>query len=112
MRSKTGFHCHRRPPEQIETKRYEGDCDGDQRNKADQAIKDDREQRARFVVRSFLEQKIALNNVSARATGKKLIVKHSNQEQSGQARNVESNLLHAKKNLPPDGGSDFDNDVG
>src|SRR5438874_12445449 len=61
MRSKTGFNCNRSAPEQIKTKSYKRDCDGDQRNQANQSIEDNGEQGACFVIRSFLEQEIALN---------------------------------------------------
>src|SRR5437764_15115321 len=102
MRSKTGFNCNRSAPEQIKTKSYKRDRDGDQRNQANQSIEDNGEQGACFVIRSFLEQEIALNNIAACFAGAKLIVKHPDQKQAGEALDIESNLLNAKENLPTD----------
>src|SRR5260370_278734 len=112
MRRKTGFNGNWSSPEQIETKSYERDRDRDQSDKSDQTIENHREQRARLVIRRFLEQEIALNNIAPRAAGQKLVVKHSDQKQPGQAREAEANLLHAKENLPADGRSDLDDQVG
>ena len=112
MRSKTGFNCNRSSPEQIETKGYKRDRDRDQRDESDQTIENDGEQGARFVVRRFFEQEIALNNIAAGAAGEKLIVKHPDQKQADETWDIESNLLHAKENLPTDSRSDLDNDIG
>ena len=86
--------------------------DRDQRNKTDETVEHDREQGARFFVRGFLEQKIALNDIAAGATRQKLIVKHTDQKQPGESRKTQMNLLDLQQNVPAKSGRNFDHYVG
>src|SRR6266705_6919795 len=70
---------------QIEPHTDERDSDGDERQQPDQTIENHREQCARLFVWCLFEQKIALYNIAAGSTRQKLIVKHSNQRQTGNA---------------------------
>ena len=54
--------------------------------KPDHAIEQDREQRARFAVRRFLQKEVALNDVAAGSAGQKLVVKHPDKKQPADAR--------------------------
>src|SRR5204863_7195405 len=58
MRSKTGFNCNRSSPEQIETKCYKRDRDGDQRDESDQTIENDSQKSASFMIRRLLKEQI------------------------------------------------------
>jgi len=99
--------CLRQPMEPQRHKRAGDEHESDQ---SDQAVEDNSEQTARFFV-GFLQQQIALNDVAASATGKKLIVKHADQEQAGDSRQRKANILDAEKNLPPHGGGNFNDDI-
>src|SRR6516164_10631791 len=56
----------------IISQRDQGGRDRNERNESDEPIKDDGQQRARFLIRRLLEQVITLNDVSAGASGEKL----------------------------------------
>src|SRR4029434_1391357 len=66
--------------EKIVAQPDESDSDGDQGNKTNETVKYDGEQCACFFVRRFLEQVITFHDIAAGASGKKLVVKHSDEE--------------------------------
>ena len=97
--------------EKIETQADQHAGNRDQRDEPNDAVKQHREQCAKFFRRRFLEQEVALDDVAAGAAGQELIVKHSNKKKAGYARHAEMDLLHLEQNLPANGGGNFDKDV-
>ena len=83
----------------------------DQRDEPNDAVKQHREQCAKFFRRRFLEQEVRLDDVASSAAGQELIVKHSNKKKAGYARHAEIDLLHLEQNLPANSGRNFDKDV-
>ena len=77
------------------------------RDKTNETIKHDGEQCARFFVRRFLEQVIAFHDIAARASRKKLVVKHPDEEQTREARKTQMDLLDFQQNVPAKSGGDF-----
>src|SRR5215510_12850020 len=89
----------------------ESDGNRYQRNETDEPVKDDREQCARFFVRSLLEQGIAFHDVAARPSGEELVKKHADVEQTHEARKTQMNLLDLQQHVPAKSGSNFHDHV-
>src|SRR4029077_12094621 len=68
------------------------------------------EKGASFFVGLF-ENEVAFNNIAAGAAGKKLIIEHADQEQAGNARQAQPDVLHTQKDLPANSCGNFDDDV-
>src|SRR6266496_1045856 len=97
--------------EKIVAQSDEGDGNGDQGNKTNETIKHDGEQCACFFVRGFLEQIITFHDIAARASGKKLVVKHADKEQTREAWKAQMDLLDLQQNMPAKSGGNFHDHV-
>src|SRR5437879_7153395 len=98
--------------QKIEAQIDEGDGKGDESNQTDDRVEDYGEQSARFFIRRLFKQKIAFDNIAAGSAGQKLIVKHADKKQSGDAGKTEPDFLHAQQNLPAKRRKHFHQDIG
>src|SRR4051794_33120582 len=86
--------CLCRLREKIKPQTYQSDRDNDERDEPNQTIENDRQKSARLLVRFFKEE-IAFDDIASRSSWQELVVKHSNQEQTGHSPKGEPNILDA-----------------